>query len=205
MSSKTVVGVRGSKFNVGAVVVPAGVESIAAEAFKDCRGLTSLTLPSGLTTIGNSAFAECRGLTSLTLPSGVTIGDYAFCWCSGLTSLTLPRGFTTIGESAFGFCNGLTSLTLPHSLVKVGKHAYDECRSLTSVVFRPSVSPAFIAWAVGSSRHRTNWQLTTLKQSRNVLRLITVMASYSRDVASVDPDGSKGVFERCPGLEKWRC
>lgn len=38
---------------------------IDSYAFKDCRGLTSLTLPAGITEIGESAFWGCSGLTSI--------------------------------------------------------------------------------------------------------------------------------------------
>ena len=100
-------------------------------------------------------------------------------------------------------CSGLTSLTLPHVLTTVGYKCFWGCKGLTSVVFRPPVSRgAFIAWAVGSSRNRANWQLTTVKRLRNVLRFVTVLVMWSRDVATVDPDGSRRVFMDCTGL-KW--
>lgn len=54
---------------------------------------------------------------------------------------------------------------------------------------------AFIAWVVGSSRNRDNWELTNLNQVRNTLRLITALAMWSRDVSSVDPIGNRRVFE----------
>merc|ERR1712037_844607 len=77
------------------------------------------------------------------------------------------------------------------------------CTALTSVVFRPPPSrAAFIAWAVGSSRNRANCQLTTVKRLRNVMRIMTTLALWSRDVASLDPDGSKCVFRGCTGLKK---
>ena len=59
--------------------------------------------------------------------------------------------------------------------------------------------PALIAWAVGSSRNRDNWRLTSVMRLRNVLSLITLLALKSYDaVSSVDPDGSRYVFEGCP-------
>ena len=61
--------------------------------------------------IGDKAFRNCRGLTSLTLPAGITeIGIGAFYGCRGLTSLTLPAGITEIGWSVFYDCSGLTSI-----------------------------------------------------------------------------------------------
>ena len=53
---------------------------------------------------------------------------------------------------------------------------------------------------MGSSRSRANWQLTTVKHSRNVLKLITLMALDRRDVSTLDPEGKKGVFQGCTGL-----
>ena len=70
-----------------------------------------------------------------------------------------------------------------------GIHSFTE--PFGHVVFRPRASPAFIAWAVGGSRNRANWQLTTLKQLRNVLGLITALTLERRDV-----DEIKGAFLR---------
>merc|ERR1712032_1445816 len=151
----------------------------------------ALTLPNTLTTVSDCAFRACSGLTSLTLPDALTtIGDHAFDRCRGLTSLTLPDALTTVGNSVFRACIGLTSLSLPHSLVNVRHKAFGSCTRLTSVVFRPrvsGVSGAFIAWAVGSSRNRTNWHLTVVKRLRNLLRRITVLALEPRDISTVDP------------------
>ena len=77
-------------------------------------------------------------------------------------------------------CTGLTSLTLPQTLTSVGRCAFCLCDNVTSVVFRPPASRAFIAWSVGNSRKRANWQLTTLKRLRNVLRLVTAFAFERR-------------------------
>jgi hypothetical protein len=80
----------------------------------------------------------------------------------------------------------LTSLTLPDSLTDVGICAFGECCCLTSVTFRPPVSRgAFITWAVGDSRNRDNWQITTLKHSRNVLRIITKFGLCHRDLSTI--------------------
>jgi hypothetical protein len=110
---------------------------------------------------------------------------------------------TAIGKHALWCCSGLNSLTFPHALRHVGNNAFEDCTGLTSVAFRCrvlSVSPVFIVWAVGNSRNRDNCEITTLKYTRNVLRLITVLTFERRDIASVDPDGSRGVFKGCIGL-----
>ena len=77
-------------------------------------------------------------------------------------------------------------MTLPNGLVNLANDAFVRCNALVSVVFRPPVSRgALIAWSVGSSRNRVNWQLTTLQRLRNVLRLITELAMWSRDVPAL--------------------
>ena len=59
----------------------------------------------------------------------------------------------------------------------------------------------FIAWAVGSSRNRDNWKLTTVKHLCNVLRLITELANGGlRDVTSL---GNR-VFAGCAHLPNAR-
>ena len=180
------------------------LRSVEKGAFEKCSGLTSLTLPDALTSVGEDAFKGCSGLTSLTLPGALTsLGDRTFSRCSGLTSLTLPDSLTSVGRSAFSNCYRLTALTLPQNLTNVGEYAFSECMGLKSVVFQPWVPSAFIAWAVGNSRNRTNWQLTTVERLRNVLRLITEFAlEQCRDVTSVDPDGRNRVFAGCAGLSE---
>ena len=129
---------------------------------------------------------------------GCAVVVSAFSDCKGLTSLTLPKSLKSVGNDAFTGCEGLTSLTLPHSLGDVGDKAFAGCIALTSVVFRSMSRPGFIAWAVGNSRNRANWELTTVMRLRNVLSLITVLVFERRDVDSVDPCGLRGVFMDCP-------
>ena len=60
------------------------------------------SIPENISKIIGGAFRNCRGLTSVTIPNSVTsIGDEAFWGCSGLTSVTIPNSVTSIGEWAF--------------------------------------------------------------------------------------------------------
>ena len=88
-------------------------------------------------------------------------------------------------------------MSLPHTLIDFGTGAFEYCERLVSVSFRPPVGRAcFIVWSVSNMRNRVNWQLTTVKQLRNVLRLITEFGLETRDVdeATMDPDGNNRVF-----------
>ncbi len=100
---------------------------------------TTITIPEiyegrTVTSIRN-AFRSCRGLTSVTIPNSVTsIGDNAFYECSGLTSVTIPNCVTSIGSSAFEYCSGLTSVTIPNSVTSIGNYAFEACSGMTSVI-----------------------------------------------------------------------
>ena len=84
------------------------VTTIAGQAFYNCIGLTGkLELPN-VTTIGNftiqgsNAFRNCKGLTSISLPKVTMIGGWTFASCEGLEGvLELPKTLTSIGEYAF--------------------------------------------------------------------------------------------------------
>ena len=49
------------------VVIGDGVSSVGANAFADCRKLTSVTLPVSVTAIGGGAFLDCKALTDITV------------------------------------------------------------------------------------------------------------------------------------------
>ena len=48
------------------------VTHIESSAFRECKGLGSVTIPEGVTSIGAGAFANCTNLTSITIPNSVT-------------------------------------------------------------------------------------------------------------------------------------
>ena len=131
----TVIKKSSGKYS-GKVVIPESVEhegtsysvtSIRESAFRDCRGLTSVTIGNSVTSIGGYAFYGCNGLTSVTIPNSVTsIGVLAFYGCPGLTSVTIGNGVESIGNQAFYGCSGFTSVTIPNSVTSIGNQAFYE-------------------------------------------------------------------------------
>ena len=127
------------------VVIPSSylgkpVVGMAAGAFANCEGITSVIIPDSIRNIRESAFQGCTSLTEITIPNSVTsIGDSAFSGCASLTSITIPDSVTSIGISAFEGCSSLTSITIPDSVTIIGKFAFNGCSSLTSITI-PFVS-----------------------------------------------------------------
>ena len=125
----------------GGITLLDGLKQINEHAFRNHRGITSVTIPDSVTSIGSYAFLYCRNLTSVTIGNGVTsIGDYAFWGCTSLTSVTIPNSVTSIGDSAFWSCDSLTSVTIPDSVTSIGDWAFWGCNSLTSVTIPNSVT-----------------------------------------------------------------
>lgn len=98
-----------------AYIVPDGVTTIGANAFRAAQNLKHLYLPEGLTTISPVAVYGCEGLTELIIPASVTtIGGYAFGVCKSLANIycrsTVPA---QAGEGAFYYTAKGCTLHIP--------------------------------------------------------------------------------------------
>ncbi len=79
-----------------------------------------------VTSIAASAFADCAGITSIVIPSTVTsIGDYAFSGCTGLTSITcLATTPPTCGTGVFeGVDTDNCTLYVPEDSIELYENA----------------------------------------------------------------------------------
>ncbi len=110
--------------NVGGdVVIPARkdgvpVTAVAAEAFRDCVWLESVTIPEGIVSLGDRAFYHCIGLTDVTLPSTVrSLGVSVFERCVGLERADLSQtALTDLPYGTFINCLSLMEIDLPDSV-----------------------------------------------------------------------------------------
>jgi hypothetical protein len=109
-----------------ALLIPAGVTNIAADAFRGSSRLQAVTIGDGVISIGENAFADCFDLGPLTLGNGLeVIGKNAF-YMSGrlrLTSLSIPDSVEIIGDYAFTDSN-LTTVTFGEGLRRIGSRAF---------------------------------------------------------------------------------
>lgn len=110
------------------------VTSIASEAFRDRKELTSVTIPSSVKSLGTNAFYGCDNLASVVLSEGLDrIDGYVFYNCKALTAITLPQSLTGIGEYAFLGCKSLQSFVIPNGVTSVGGSILSGCSALVDL------------------------------------------------------------------------
>lgn len=73
---------------VYSVAIPKTIETIEADAFKNCS-MQELELSEGLETIQKGAFENCKNLSSVVIPSSVKNIDGAFCGCEKLLQVKM--------------------------------------------------------------------------------------------------------------------
>lgn len=109
------------------ITLPNSIESIAYEAFKNCKDLSNIILSEGLATIGENAFWGCTNLTEIHLPNSVReIGISAFYDCR-ITSVIIPEGVKVIEAGLFKYCTKLTNVTIPNGVKSIGDSAFYNC------------------------------------------------------------------------------
>ncbi len=128
----------------GDVIVPnefegAPVVAIAADAFADCANITKITLPVTIQSVGANAFNNCTGLTAVNVTDlsawcGITFGSYnanPLYYAGALyvnevlvTDLVIPNDVTEIGYATFYGCNSLVSVTIPSNVKTIGRGAF---------------------------------------------------------------------------------
>ena len=116
------------------------VTSIAANAFKSCTSVTSVTLPQTVKYIGDFAFYDCDKLTKVTLPDSVIeIGVGAFRSCELLNNVVLPSSLAEVADQLFWECPSLSDITFGNAVTVIGEGAFFDCDALTSIVIPETV------------------------------------------------------------------
>ena len=104
------------------VVVPEGIEVIAADTFREGWGGR------------HTSYRPIGSLHSIQLPASVkTIGAHAFSGCENLKEIQLPPALTAIEEGLFFDCPALKSLRIPASVKTIGTRAFHQCTALKSI------------------------------------------------------------------------
>ena len=120
----------------GRVIIPSEfnglpVTAIGTDAFRDCKGITSVYVPDTVTSIGGSAFRNCTSLTDIRLSEKLTSIPGAMCFgCTSLESIVIPESVTSLGGYAFSGCTSLVMAVIPESVNVIGGSVFASCKSL---------------------------------------------------------------------------
>ena len=144
------------------LVIGEGITRIGNYAFYKGSNLQSISLPSTLESIGQNAFRDSKGLTSISsesLPNLDSIGQSAFNGFEGLESIDLD-GLTEIGQYAFYGQASKTKDTLQNVSVSnigtIGQYAFAGNLNMTTVDIKTIGTIDSYAFANGSSISTTS-------------------------------------------------
>lgn len=122
----------------GDYTIPAGVTSLAYEAFRGCSNLTGLRIPSSLNKVDYSVFSGCEKLTKIyfdgTLEQWMDI-DWKGTFSRGydlyiqnvlLSNLIVPFSVTEIKPNCFYFCRSLVSVHFHDKVLIIGRNSFNK-------------------------------------------------------------------------------
>lgn len=91
------------------------IETINAEAFKDCINLKELIIPESVKSIKSKAFEGCTGLKEIVVPDSVTyFGENIFAGCSNLESVVFSNN-SPLSPGVLKGCTSIKNITLPYA------------------------------------------------------------------------------------------
>ena len=119
-------------------VIPDGVTSIGADAFRNCSDLTSVIIPGSVTNIGAGAFYDCSGLTNVVMKGDCPeVGSDAFYGVADGCMVHLPWRIATYTVTD-GKWQGMT-VKLPPMEFAVSEVQADESSAVEVRVFGGSL------------------------------------------------------------------
>ena len=122
-------------------------DTVAAEAFADCKSLTKVVFKNDLTYLGEYALAGCKLLSEVTFEKNLEkIGNGAFSLCNSLKSIALPGCTLSDSNGAVYSEDGKElvlvlpakcpdNFTVPKTVETVGDGAFSSVRSLKKLYF----------------------------------------------------------------------
>lgn len=134
IKNETLMGLGGSVSEK--VIVPYGVKYIAAEAFKGCKNLVSVTIPDSVEEIEPCAFEGCTSLSEINVPDGSELLEI-----SDLTDTKWYHdnkdGFLILGGTLLEYGGKCDDITVPAGVKRIAQGVFSHI-GWSAVVRLPS-------------------------------------------------------------------
>lgn len=179
----------------GLITVSLGncLKVIEDNAFEGCVELVKLDMPNSLETIKGWAFAHC-GFSVVDISDGVKeIGENAFNSCSTLNSVKIGKSVTTIERSAFSDCPALTSVTLGENLKYIKTSAFENCKVLSNIILPSSLQ-------VIDSRAFYNTALVSVSVPSSVVNIDKYAFEWIYALKEIKVDEANTVYSDIDGV-----
>lgn len=201
------------------------VKAIDDYEFDGCTGLQEIVLPAGLEKIGKNAFRNCNSLSTIVLPETMkTIGESAFDACTSIENINLPNSIETIEKGAFGGCKGLKEAVITNPKIVLGASVFESCENLESVSLPEGITeiPTSFFAQTGITSFKVPSTVKVIKQSafNNAYRLseidltgctgLTTLESSAFSLSAIEsiklPNSlttiKSNCFDSCRGLKE---
>lgn len=199
------------KKDLTSIVLPSHLETIEGGAFYGCANLEYVGFNDGLKTIGGNAFESCSALSEIRLSNTVvSLGYSAFSNCTKLNALGLPDSLTAMESYAFNGCGGLTDVNLPDSVKKLGHSVFQDCSGLVSVNYPRSLDTVeYYGSSYGARLFYGCTKLKKIEVPEGVIKIPAWTFSGSTSLQDVILPSTlmsieSDAFRGCLGLEKIR-
>lgn len=177
------------------------VKQISSYAFAN-KKMSTVTLPASVEVIGSEAFRNCAKLKQITLPAKLkSIGYEGFYGCSALASVKFDENLEYIFPRAFSNCISLKKIELPKKLHEIGMRAFEKCYKLGTVKLNNKLA------IIGKQVFCKAYSLKTIRIPASVKKIEQGAFSKCEDLSNVTFAGQKahlenGVFDQCISLKK---
>ncbi|MBQ8690063.1 MAG: leucine-rich repeat domain-containing protein [Clostridia bacterium] len=180
--------------NLTSVTISDNVENIRGYAFADCYLLTSVTIPDSVTSISKSAFYNCTSLKYNEYDNAYYLGNnntpyIAFIKAKDTSAICIHNDTKVICDYAFGDCTNLTSVTIGRNVTNIGYGTLEDCASLAHIIVD-----------VNNATYKDIDGNLYTKDEKTLVKY----ANGKTEISFAIPDGvtsiSDGAFENCTSL-----
>lgn len=181
------------------------VSSIAANAFRDCGKLKSVTIPDSLVSIDEQAFLGCTKLNSFQVSAEHPVFAYSLGLLINKEDMTLIRytgkggtcevywGIRNIGKGAFEYSK-VTSVILPDSVTSIGPQAFLCCSNLSSITIPNTVT------SIGSQCFYLCKGLKSISLPAGLTDIDHGIFGWCTNLKSIEIDPANPVYEMKDGM-----